>query len=58
LVLDLFVFGYLDLYFFNRYFGFVFRFVNFVLKGPNIINFFEKKLKPAQKPAQSRTKKA
>jgi len=29
-----------------------------VLKGPNIINFFEKKLKPAQKPAQSRTKKA
>jgi hypothetical protein len=38
LVLDLFVFGCLDLYvFFNRYFGFVFRFVNFVPKGPKII---------------------
>jgi hypothetical protein len=30
----------LDLYvFFNRYFGFVFRFVNFLPKGPKVINF-------------------
>jgi len=54
--LDLCVFGYLDLYiFFNRYFGFVYRFINFVPKGSKIIIIiiFLKKLKSAQKPPQS-----
>jgi len=44
----------LELYFFfNKYFGFVFRFVNFVLKGPKKFILFLKKLKHALKSVQS-----
>jgi len=53
LVLNLFVFGYFDLHiFYNRYFKFVFRFVNFVPKGSKfiiIIIIFLKKIKTCLK---------
>jgi hypothetical protein len=47
LVLDLKCFGFVI--FFNRYFGFVFRFVNFVPKGPILFFYFFEKIKTCPK---------